>query len=184
VSAGVVSSHCRSTLLEGVSGRRVYTNLIQTDAAVNPGNSGGALFNSEGLLIGIVNAKSSGTGIEGIGFAIPINQALSVVNDLVTKGYVGGRPSLGLEILEITSMYTALRYGVSELGVYVYTTDNDLGVKAGDLFISIDGHKIETAADVSAFLKTATVGQTVTVKLDRNGKTVAVEITLTEKIPS
>ena len=83
-------------------------NLLQTDTAINPGNSGGGLFNSKGQLIGIVSAKSTGSEIEGLGFAIPINDVLDVVSDLKDYGYVKGRVDLGMELIDIDSIVSNL----------------------------------------------------------------------------
>ena len=91
VTEGIVSAVDRTLEIDGKT-----MHLMQTDAAVNPGNSGGGMFNMRGELVGIVNAKSSGTGIEGLGFAIPVNKAVSVSEELMTKGYVSGKPMIGV----------------------------------------------------------------------------------------
>lgn len=118
--------------------------LLQTNAAINPGNSGGGLFNGSGALIGIVNAKQSASGIEGLGFAIPIDVAKPVIEDLINYGYVTGRVDLGMTLLEISDMVTAMQYRVSQLGVYIYSVDNgsnaqEAGFRSGDYIQSVQG---------------------------------------------
>ena len=94
-------------------------NLLQTNAAINPGNSGGGLFNDRGELIGIVVAKSSGVGVEGLGFAIPIDTAKAVADDLIANGYVTGRGELGVSVIDINDSRTAFYYRVPQNGVYL-----------------------------------------------------------------
>ena len=88
-------------------------SLIQMDASVSPGNSGGGLFNMNGELVGIVNAKSSSSDAEGLGFAIPINDAIKVAQELLENGYVTGRPYLGITYLAVTDAQTAQQLGVN-----------------------------------------------------------------------
>jgi serine protease Do len=114
VTNGIISALDREVTVEGQK-----MNLLQTNAAINPGNSGGGLFNAKGELIGIVSAKSSGTDIEGLGFAIPVNDVKEVVVQLIEKGYVAGRPALGVSVIDINSIQLAMQYGVSQYGVYI-----------------------------------------------------------------
>ena len=103
VTNGIISGVNREVTIDGHT-----MNLIQTNAAINPGNSGGGLFNTNGELIGVVNAKSMGIEVEGLGFAIPIDTAKSVINDLISQGYVSGRPYLGVSLQDIAVSYTHL----------------------------------------------------------------------------
>jgi serine protease Do len=160
--------------------------LLQTNAAINPGNSGGGLFNMAGQLIGVVNAKISQTGIEGLGFAIPIDVAHSVVIDLIEYGYVRGVVSSGLTVLDVTAQnrYIAYqRYGISTIGVVILDSANTDELKLGDKIISIDGIKIETSDDITLLLKSRNVGDTVTVRISRNGTESDIPLKLTEQVP-
>ena len=160
--------------------------LLQTNAAINPGNSGGGLFNMAGQLIGVVNAKISQTGIEGLGFAIPIDVAHTVIVDLIEYGYVRGVVSSGLTVLDVTAQNRYIvyqRYGISTIGVVVLESANTDELKLGDKIISIDGVEIETSDDITLLLKSYNVGDTVTVKISRNGTEYDVSLTLTEQVP-
>ena len=108
VTNGIISALDREVTVDGQK-----MNLLQTNAAINPGNSGGGLFNAKGELIGIVSAKSSGEDIEGLGFAIPVNDVKEVVVQLIENGYVAGRPSLGVKVYDVTSLQMAMRLGLS-----------------------------------------------------------------------
>ena len=184
VTNGIVSGLSRDVTIDGTE-----MNLIQTNAAVNPGNSGGGLFNLYGELVGVVNAKSSttssGTSVEGIGFAIPIDSAIEVATELTNYGYVRGRVMLGITYVDITSSWDAMRYGVNSLGVYVGTSqyeENDL--RAGDRIVAIDDTEVEYSTDIKAALKGHEVGDVLTVKVVRNGKYVDVKVTLHEYVPT
>lgn len=184
VTNGIVSGLSRDVNISGTE-----MNLIQTNAAVNPGNSGGGLFNLYGELIGIVNAKSSstssGTSVEGIGFAIPIDTAINVATELTNYGYVRGRVMLGINIIDINNSWDAMRYGVNSLGVYVSSSEfeeNDL--QSGDRIVAVDDIEVEYSTDVKAAIKGHEVGDVITVKVVRNGKYVDVKVTLHEYVPS
>jgi serine protease Do len=153
--------------------------LLQTNAAINPGNSGGGLFNSSGELIGIVNAKSSGTDVEGLGFAIPIDTAKSVITELAQNGYVSGRPSLGITLVDISDTMTAMMNRVSQLGVYV-TETNGAEFQQGDLILSIDGTAVSTAAEVKDILNGHAIGDTVDVVVARGNTQQSVTVTVQE----
>ena len=172
VTDGIISALDREITVEGENMR-----LLQTNAAVSPGNSGGGLFNSKGELIGIVNAKSSGDSIEGLGFAIPVNTAKSIITDLIEKGHVTGRPSIGISIIEITSDYQKYMYGVTDYGVYIQKSIND-ELKSGDRIIAIDGNSVSSASDIKSIINNLKVGDAITVTVFRKGKIVDVKITL------
>lgn len=120
VSQGIISALDREITLNGET-----MNLLQTDAAINPGNSGGALFNANGEVIGIVVAKSGGDNVEGLGFAIPVNDVKEIVDQLSTYGYVTGRPTMGASFVDISDQMTAVMYRVDRLGVYVLSTEEN-----------------------------------------------------------
>lgn len=177
VTSGIISALSREiTMSDGVT-----MTLLQTNAAINPGNSGGGLFNSAGELIGVVNAKSTGEGVEGLGFAIPVNTVKSVVEDLINKGYVSGRVDTGFTVLDLTSQEQALLYGVRQTGIYVYrVTDADCGMQSGDRILSINGEEISTMSDYNTSLKEYGVGDTVTFVVARNNRQTTVSLTLQE----
>lgn len=178
VTDGIVSALDREVTVDGKS-----MNLLQTNAAINPGNSGGGLFNLYGELVGIVNAKYSSTGVEGLGFVIPINNAKSVSEQLIQYGYVRGRPALGITVYD-ADVYTAWRYyGSTQAGAYIESADESTGLQRGDRVISIDENEIGSASDISNYINTKAVGDSVSVVVMRRGKTVQLSITLKEKVP-
>ena len=181
VTDGIVSALDREIILNNE--RR---NLLQTNAAINPGNSGGGLFNADGELVGIVVAKSSGEDVEGLGFAIPINDAKPYIEDLIAQGYVGGRVSLGVTALDLTSPQLAAQYGYKTPGVYVQSVVENSsaaagGLQPGDCFVSINGTAIEAISDVTTILNDSSVGDQLEVTVKRDGKIVELTITLQEK---
>ncbi len=182
VTNGIVSALSRAVNIDGTE-----MTLIQTNAAVNPGNSGGGLFNMYGELIGIVNAKStstsSGTSVEGIGFAIPINSATKVASELANYGYVRGKVMLGINYVDISTTYDAMLYRVNALGMYITASENE-ALKVGDRVTAIDGTEVTYSADVKSLLKNYEVGDEITVKVVRNGQYHDVTITLKEYVPT
>ena len=181
VTNGIISALNREINVDGAT-----MNLLQTNTAINPGNSGGGLFNMDGELIGIVNAKSSGSDIEGLGFAIPVNEAVHVAEELMTKGYVSGKPYLGVEFFNATSMSQALYYGLPSLGVYVSRLEeglNDKVFKVGDRVIAVDGREIGDFADISTIVKSHKPGDTITFNVYRSGKLIEVTATCFEYVP-
>ena len=173
VSEGIISALGRNIDIDGHA-----MNLMQTTAAVNPGNSGGGLFNCYGQLVGVVNAKSSGSDIEGIGFAIPANMVKTIVDALIQYGYVPGRIDFGANLVDILDTRTAMLNRIQTLGVYVIQADADSNLKAGDRIISIGGKDILNTADVKSLLETHKVGDVLSVIVSRGGQNTAVEIKL------
>lgn len=179
VTNGIISAKEREIEIDNQ-----LMTLLQTNAAINPGNSGGGLFNLKGELIGIVNAKSSGTGIEGLGFAIPANDAKDVIEDIIEFGYVKGRVQLGISAIEINNASTAMRYGVNKLGVLVHSvTVSNSSLKSGDLIIQMNDTMITSMADLSKVLTNSKIGDKVEVVVIREGKEQKVNVTLTEYKP-
>lgn len=179
VTNGIVSALAREVEIDGQS-----MTLLQTNAAVNPGNSGGGLFNMKGELIGVVNAKSGGDNVENIGFAIPIDTAYDIACELITHGYVTGRVDMGLSLVDVVDTYTAWYYGVNSLGVYVYESKYSTDIKSGDRIVSVNGTDVATSADIKSIVSECKVGDVVTVRISRNGKQSDVQLTLREYVPT
>lgn len=179
VTVGVISALDRELQMADKN-----MKLIQTDAAINPGNSGGALVNEQGQLVGINTAKISDTKVEGIGFAIPINQAKPIVEELVQQGYVS-RPYLGIVAGDIDEEMS----GVYKLpvGVYIYEVVKDsaadkAGLQVGDVIIEMDGDKILSMDQLTEIISSKEVGDKIAVTIVRNGeKNQELTITLQEK---
>ena len=181
VTNGIVSALDREIILNNE--RR---NLLQTNAAINPGNSGGGLFNANGELVGIVVAKSSGEDVEGLGFAIPVNDAKPIIEDLISQGYVGGRVSLGITALDLTTAQLAAQYGYKTPGVYVQSVVENSsaangGLQPGDCFVSINDTAIEAISDVTTILNNSSVGDQLEITVKRDGRIVELTVTLQEK---
>ena len=180
VTDGIISALDRDITIDNQT-----MTLLQTNAAVSPGNSGGGLFDSEGQLVGIVNAKSSASNAEGLGFAIPVNTAMKVAKELMENGYVTGRPAMGVSVVEIDDATTAAQYGVSEAGVYIVSVTSGgaadkAGLKVGDRIMSIDGTAVSGTADVTGYLEKKAVGDTVTIQVVRDKQVVSASVTLQE----
>ena len=172
VTTGVISALNRTVTVSDNSSTVTNTNLIQTDAAINPGNSGGALLNANGEVIGINSAKYSDTSVEGIGYAIPISDAMEVVNDLIENGVVtsGQTAYLGIQGNDVSSDVAA-KYGMP-LGVYVYSTVAGTGAEAaglrqGDVITELDKTTITSMEQLKSLLENYNPGDTVTLKVSR-----------------
>ena len=185
VTSGIVSALNRSVSIQGSSSVNTMS-LIQMDASVSPGNSGGGLFNRNGELIGLVNAKSSSSDAEGLGFAIPINDAISVAQDLLENGYVSGRPYMGITYLAVTDAQTAAQLNVNAYGVYVVDVvqggpADKAGLQAGDRIVSIDGTEIAQKDDLGTLIQQHAAGDTLSITVARDGQMQTVSLTLGEK---
>ena len=184
VTDGIVSAVNRAVEVEGNE-----MNLIQTDAAISPGNSGGGLFNGKGELIGIVNASgstttSSGAVSQNLGFAIPISDAMDIATQLIENGYVA-RPALGVMILDINDAQTAYQYGVSNYGVYIIQVTpgggaDQAGLQAGDRIVSVDSNSVTTGQDLTSYLETKEIGDTVELQIEREGRMATYTVSLGE----
>lgn len=152
--------------------------LIQTDAPVNKGNSGGGLFNESGQLIGIVTQKASGETVEGLGFAIPSNVMISITKDIIANGYVKNRPTIGISVQEVTQSQL-FRSRLESAGVYVSESTNE-ALKRYDLLKEINGKEIKTTNDVLDAISDKQVGDIVEAKIIRDNKEIVVEVTLKE----
>ena len=177
VTNGIVSALNREVTVQGND-----MNLIQTSASISPGNSGGGLFNANGELIGIVNAKSSYSEAEGIGFAIPINTAMEIGRQLIENGSVA-RPALGVKIMDVTDAQTAQQLGVSTMGVYVVEVTKGsgadaAGVQAGDRVLAVDDTAVSDSSALKNYLKDKGIGDTVNLQVERDGKVLTLAVTL------
>ncbi len=188
VTNGIISATGREIEIEG----QMYT-LLQTNAAINPGNSGGGMFDMNGRLIGIVNAKSSGSDIEGLGFAIPSKNAQNVASQLIAYGYIKGRVKIGIQCFEVQSQEDYMKYWkyskyITDYGVYIAEAENK-SFETGDRIVAFDGTEISTFSDLKALLSKCEVGQKVTITVSRlnaaTGKSqlMQIETELTEKTP-
>lgn len=176
VTTGIISALDRELTIDGKK-----MNLLQMDAAVNPGNSGGGLFNLKGELIGIVNAKSSGDSVEGLGFAIPSATASKTAGELIEYGYVRGRVDLGLTLYDVSDSITAMYCGVDQLGCYVIESKYTDGFQKWDRIIAVNGESVTYYADIAALKNDLEVGDTVTFTVVRKGRMVDVELVCREK---
>ncbi len=188
VTDGIISALEREIKLDNST-----MNLIQTNAAINPGNSGGGLFNANGELIGIVVAKSSGVDVEGLGFAIPVNDVKDVINDILEHGYAKNRAFLGVSLRDTSyqtnnnsgmpfysMFFSQISYGAAVDEVVTDSPADKAGIKKDDIIISIDNEVISKASDVSSKIANYSVGDKITIGLIRENKTLNVEVTLTE----
>ena len=184
VTSGIISALDREITIDNTTMR-----LLQTDTAINPGNSGGGMFNTSGQLVGVVNAKSAGAEIEGLGFAIPMDTAAKVIEDLLKVGYVTGRVDPGFTFVEVNDAMTAMMYRVSEMGLYISAvgTDSDAakaGFQSGDYVVSVEGTKVKTEAEANAIIDAKKVGENLTMVIKRNGTEQTLTLTLSEYTPS
>ncbi len=174
-SNGIVSA-----LEKEITINNVYMTVIQTNAAVNAGNSGGGLFDINGNLVGIVNAKKSAnyttTSVEGMGYAIPSNTVTRIIEELITNGYVKDRATLGVKVATNSSYYT--NEGVLITEVIEGGSAEKAGLKPNDIILTIDGEKVSTYGDLAKILETKTVGETITLEIQRDEQTMNVDITL------
>lgn len=179
VTTGIVSAVNRKIT---DSDGKTYT-CIQTDAAINSGNSGGALVNSEGKVIGINTLKLSGTGIEGIGFAIPINSTTDITSQLIQYSKVK-RPFIGISGIDLNAE-TAKTYNLVE-GVYVKSVEDfsaaeKAGLKAGDVIIEVEGKSIKTMNELNEVKNSHKIGDELKLKINRNGTEKEITLTLGEQ---
>ena len=186
VSQGIISGLDRTINVDGHN-----MTLMQTDAAVNPGNSGGGLFNANGELIGIVNAKSYGLDVEGIGFAIPMDTAKSIIMDLIDLGYVTGRPYLGISMQDVAlrfgSGYSSNPFfsfggnyvtGVQVVAVEEGSPAQNAGLQVNDVIVGLNDQEITGTSQLSALLYEYKVGDTVTISVLRGNETQQLSVTL------
>jgi len=180
-SGGMVSSVNRAINVDGTP-----FNMIQTDASINSGNSGGPLFNRYGEVVGIVSAKYSSSGggasVEGLGFAIPINDVAAMIQDIMTNGYISNKPYLGITPGTMTEeMAAQYRYDIST-GVFVYSVEegsaaDKAGLRMGDVITKVDDTQIKTVEDLNMAKKKYAAGDTATLTLYREKQEITTEVT-------
>ena len=182
VTAGIISAVEQELTIDDVT-----INAIQTDAAINPGNSGGALFDSYGNVIGVVYAKSSSVSIEGIGYAIPVNNIKDLVAqmindpDSVKDQTKGSQIMLGITIQNITedmSKQYSMPVGVYITDVSTMSAAERAGLQKGDIIVGFAGEDVKTADELNALKAKQTPGDTVAVKIDRNGKEMTLDLVI------
>ena len=187
VTQGIISAPARSITTSSANQQTV----IQTDAAINPGNSGGALVNSAGQVIGINSMKlsqsSDGTSVEGMGFAIPSNEVVTIVNQLVKKGKIV-RPQLGVKVIALQGIPSSYRNHLNiksnlKNGIYVDSVTKHsaaaiAGVKAGDVIIKVDNKAVSDVASLHSILYNHKVGDNVNLIVNRNGKEINLRVKL------
>ena len=178
VTSGIISALDREVTIDNQT-----MQLLQTNAAINPGNSGGGLFNDQGELIGIVNAKSSGSNIEGLGFAIPIDHAKEVITNLIENGYVKGRASLGVTL----TLGTSNNPFSSDTSTQVYIAKvedgkaaDKAGLQAGDQILKVDDKDVENISDVKTVVNSHKAGETMKITVLRERSTKTFTVTLGE----
>ncbi len=180
---GIVSAISRDVQVDGRT-----MNLIQTNAALNSGNSGGPLINSMGQVVGIntmkIGAFADSSGVEGLGFAIPSATVQEIVNQLLTQGYVSGRPWLGIEGESFSTFYQ--RFYRIPRGVYITSVQSGspagtAGLQSGDIIVSVDGTAVSDMEDLDSLLYAHIPGDTMTLTIYRSGRQGDVTVTLTEK---
>jgi serine protease Do len=179
-TTGIVSALDRNLTIEGTS-----LTLMQTDAAVNGGNSGGGLFNNRGELIGIVESKASAVGVEGLAFALPINTVSPIINDIIENGgntkQKEGTPAVGV-IIRYVSEENAQYYGLDAAGVYIaqITGQNakNAGFQEGDRVVSFNGKEVTNTNDFISMVRKCKIGDTVTVIVSRNGQQIEIKTEL------
>ena len=179
VTNGIISATDRE-----ISINNETMNLIQTNAAINSGNSGGGMFDANGNLIGIVNAKdsgttSSGTTIEGLGFAIPINDAMNIAKQLIESGQVTDRPTIGVTLQTITKDYGNYKAGLYIADVSKGSGAEAAGLQPGDQIVGADGTEIASYTELSKILRNKHVGDILTLTIVRDGEQMDVDVTLT-----
>ena len=181
-TTGIISALDRTLDVEGTT-----LTLLQTDAAINGGNSGGGLFNSKGELIGIVESKASAVGVEGLAFALPINNVSGIINDMIENGgstqAEAGTPAVGIVISEV-SEDNAQYYGLESAGVYIAQVTGENAQKAGfqemDRIVSLNGQAISSSNEFITLVRKCKVGDTVTIVVSRNGQEIEIKTVLEE----
>lgn len=178
VTGGIISALNRELTIENEK-----LTLIQTDAAINPGNSGGPLVNCYGQVIGITSAKISSSYAEGLGFAIPIDEAQPIIDDLIEFGYVKGRPMLGIsgeDITEVMANYYQLPQGVYVRFINPDSGAADSGIKLADIIVGVEGESITNMNELNAVKEKFKSGETITLTVYRNKENIDIKVKLTE----
>ena len=182
MTSGIVSARDRVITTDSDAAM----NMFQIDAAVNSGNSGGPVYNSQGQVIGIVTAKYSSYGVEGLGFAIPISDAVEVANQLLEYGYVTNKASLGVSVADVTAVM-AQQYNMTQ-GVYITRVEEgsaaeNAGIQAGDIVTAVDGVTVTSTEELTSIIKASHAGDEAVFTLWRSGETMDLVVVYDEKLP-
>ncbi len=182
LTVGYISAINRTMVIDGKQ-----MTMLQTDAAINPGNSGGALINIYGQVIGINTAKSTGYDVEGLGFAIPVNEVIPVVESIIENGYVKGRPLVGITGIDVTE--SIAKANNLPIGVYVSEvmkggSADAAGITPGDVILKFDGKEVTSIDDINEIKDEHKVGDEIKVSISRNGVKKNLTITLQEEKPA
>ncbi len=192
-TAGIVSALSREVTVGSVS-----MSLIQTDAAISPGNSGGGLFNASGSLIGIVNAKASSANSEGLGFAIPVSSVKTIISNLIDHGYVLGRAYLGVYTQDVTLSSGTNDWGNSLFGNFFGSGASSVqiaqivsgsaaekaGLKVGDLILKVDDTDISSNSVLASVISGYNAGDSATLTIQRDGTEQTIQVTFGEYKPA
>lgn len=183
MTSGIVSALNRRITTD----ENVTVNMFQIDAAVNNGNSGGPVFNVYGQVIGVVTAKFSLGGMEGLGFAIPIGDACSIARDLVEKGYVSGKAYLGLTMVSVSP--SVAKYYDMVQGVYVYDVEEgscseEAGLMVGDIITAIDGESVLTSSDLAKAVRLYRAGDSAVLTVYREQEYIEITVVFDEELPA
>ncbi len=185
---GMVSALDRAiTTTDSKTGLATTNNMFQISAAVNEGNSGGPVYNDKGEVIGIVTAKYADSGVEGLGFAIPIDDVIPVIDQLIQNGYVSGKAYFGISVNTVES--SAAQYYNMVEGAYVLVVNKGgccekAGVKVGDIITGLNDTEIKSKNDLTNAKKNYKAGDTVTLKIYRAGEYIDIKVTLDEQLPT
>ena len=183
MTSGIVSALDRSI----ATSANVSVNMFQLDAAVNSGNSGGPVYNARGEVIGVVTAKYKDTGVEGLGFAIPINDAVEIAGQIMNYGYVTGKAYLGITATTLTQAEVS-RYNMVP-GVYVYSVEDDscaaeAGMRQGDIIVKLNDTEITAMSDLTNAKKSFKAGDTCEFTVWRSGEYLTLTVTFDEEPPA
>ncbi|MDO5545107.1 MAG: trypsin-like peptidase domain-containing protein [Eubacteriales bacterium] len=185
LTAGTISAKDREVTLSS----NITMNLLQTDCAINSGNSGGALFNLYGEVVGITNAKyssssSSSASIDNIGFAIPINSVMPIVESIIEKGYIS-KPYIGITVMDVSeeSQLYGVPAGIAVQSVTEGSPAEEGGLTAGDVITGVNGDAMDSD-DLVSYVKSASVGDTLTLSIYRQGETLEITVSIGEQIQS
>jgi serine protease Do len=179
-TAGIISALNRDIEIEGRS-----LTVLQTDAAINQGNSGGGMFNQNAEFVGLVVAKSYGPGVEGLGFAIPINIAKPLAMNIIENGFVAGRPQIGIRMSDITSERAMIENNVTVPGIYIHSVDapnaREAGLMPGDMLRYVEGVEINSFNDVTSTIQQHSIGDTISITVIRNNEELTFSVVLSEQ---
>ena len=180
MTRGVVSA--RDRLI--TTGENTLANMLQFDAAVNRGSSGGPVYNAYGQVVGVTTAKYAASGVEGLGFAIPSADACSIANQLITKGYVSGKAYLGLTLKNVTP--AAARYFDMPEGAYISAVEagsnaEAAGLRPGDIVTAVDGEAVSNADELVARVRAYQAGDAARLTVSRAGESIDIDVTFGEK---